>query len=64
MKRFEARKQVLQALKEKGLYRETKDNPMVVPMCSRSKDIIEPLLKPQWYVNCTNMAARAVEVGK
>ncbi|CAG5125802.1 unnamed protein product, partial [Candidula unifasciata] len=51
MKRFDARKAVLQALKDKGLYRGTKDNPMVVPMCSRSKDVIEPLLKPQWYVN-------------
>ena len=33
MKRFEARTAVLEALKVKGLYRETKDNPMVVPMC-------------------------------
>ena len=33
MKRFIARKEVLQALREKGLYRETKDNPMVVPIC-------------------------------
>jgi len=59
MKRFVARKAVTEALKKKGLYRETKDNPMVVPVCSRSKDIIEPLLKPQWYVNCTDMAAKA-----
>ncbi|KAK2190154.1 hypothetical protein NP493_86g05009 [Ridgeia piscesae] len=61
MKRFDARKAVLQALREKGLYRETKDNPMVIPMCSRSKDVIEPLLKPQWYVNCQDMAKRAVD---
>lgn len=62
MKRFLARKAVLETLKELGHYKETKDNPMVVPMCSRSKDIIEPLLKPQWYVNCTDMAAKAVKV--
>ncbi|XP_035683587.1 valine--tRNA ligase-like isoform X1 [Branchiostoma floridae] len=62
MKRFHARKAVLEALKEKDLYRGTKDNPMVVPTCSRSKDVIEPLLKPQWYVNCKDMAAAAVEV--
>ncbi|KAK3579108.1 hypothetical protein CHS0354_022128 [Potamilus streckersoni] len=61
MKRFEARKAVLEALKAKGLYRETKDNPMVVPMCSRSKDVIEPLLKPQWYVDVKDMSAKAVE---
>ena len=62
MKRFHARTAVLEALKQKDLYRETKDNPMVVPTCSRSKDIIEPLMKPQWYVNCDGMAAKAIEV--
>ncbi|KAL3869903.1 hypothetical protein ACJMK2_042527 [Sinanodonta woodiana] len=61
MKRFEARKSVLEALKAKGLYHGTKDNPMVVPMCSRSKDVIEPLLKPQWYVDVKDMSAKAVE---
>lgn len=31
--RFEARKAVLAALKERGLFRGVKDNPMVVPLC-------------------------------
>ncbi|KAM9488338.1 valine--tRNA ligase [Clarias gariepinus] len=62
MKRFEARKMVLQALKEKGQFKEIKDNPMVVPMCSRSKDIVEPFLKPQWYVACAEMGRQAAEV--
>ena len=62
MKRFDARTAVLEALKEKGLYIETKENPMVVPVCSRSKDIVEPLIKPQWYVDTTEMASRAMEV--
>lgn len=61
MKRFIARKEVLAALKEKGLYVETKNNPMVVPICSRSKDVVEPMLKPQWYVKCDEMAKSAVE---
>ncbi|GFS27181.1 valine--tRNA ligase [Elysia marginata] len=61
MKRFDARTAVLEALKEKGLYRDTKDNPMVIPTCSRSKDVIEPLLKPQWYVNVKEMADRSVK---
>ncbi|KAJ3368808.1 hypothetical protein GGF31_006095 [Allomyces arbusculus] len=60
-KRFDARYTVLDALKQKGLYRETKDNPMVVPTCSRSGDVIEPRLKPQWWVNCKDMAAAALE---
>lgn len=33
MKRFDARAAVLQALKESGLYRDFKENPMVVPIC-------------------------------
>jgi len=64
MPRFEARKAVLEALKAKGLYRDTKDNPMVVPVCSRSKDIVEPLIKPQWYVKCDEMASKATKAVK
>jgi len=62
MKRFDARKAVLKALQDLDLYRGTKDNPMVVPMCSRSKDVIEPLLKPQWYVDMKEMSEQAVNV--
>ena len=29
---------------------------------SRSKDIVEPLIKPQWYVDCQEMADMAVKV--
>lgn len=62
MKRFDARKAVVEDLTSLGLYRDCVDNPMVVPVCSRSKDIVEPLLKAQWYVDCTNMAKEALEV--
>eukprot|EP00042_Codosiga_hollandica_P044314 m.434676 g.434676 ORF g.434676 m.434676 type:complete len:1081 (-) comp56759_c0_seq4:1545-4787(-) len=58
--RFTARARVLQRLKDMGLYRSEADNPMVVPICSRSGDIIEPLLAPQWFVDCKSMAAKAV----
>lgn len=27
--------------------------------CSRSKDVVEPLLRPQWYVRCGEMAQAA-----
>ncbi|CAG9840462.1 unnamed protein product [Diabrotica balteata] len=60
MKRFHARKEIVNALKEKGLYIDTKNNPMVVPICNRSKDIVEPMLKPQWYVRCGEMAQEAI----
>lgn len=29
---------------------------------SRSKDIVEPLIKPQWWVRCGETAEKAVEV--
>lgn len=61
MKRFHARKAIIEALKVKNLYVETKDNPMVIPICNRSKDIVEPMLKVQWYVNCQEMAKKAIE---
>ncbi|KAG6412055.1 hypothetical protein SASPL_124718 [Salvia splendens] len=56
MPRFKAREAVTQALKEKGLYRGDKNNEMRLGICSRSNDVVEPLIKPQWYVNCKGMA--------
>ena len=64
MKRFDARKAVVKSLKEKGLVKEVKDSETVLPICNRSKDIIEPMLKSQWYVNCKDMAARAVKAAR
>ncbi|KAL3686885.1 hypothetical protein R1sor_013194 [Riccia sorocarpa] len=58
-KRFEARAAVLKDLKEKGLYRGEADNPMRLGICSRSNDVIEPMIKPQWYVSCDDMARDA-----
>ncbi|KAI6173405.1 Valyl-tRNA synthetase [Aphelenchoides besseyi] len=61
LKRFDARKKVAEELKSLGLLKETRDNPMFVPVCSRSKDIIEPIVKTQWFIKCTEMAQRAVD---
>ncbi|KAJ6627764.1 Valine--tRNA ligase [Pseudolycoriella hygida] len=64
MKRFQCRQSILVALKEKGLYKDTINHPMVVPFCSRSKDVVEPIIKPQWYVKCDEMAKLAIEAVK
>lgn len=45
-KRFNARYGVIEELKKLGLYTKTEPNKMIVPICSRSGDIIDPLLKP------------------
>jgi len=60
--RFQARITVVDYLKEKGLFRGLEDNPMRLGICSRSKDVIEPVLKPQWWVDCQDMAAKACDV--
>ncbi|OAF66632.1 hypothetical protein A3Q56_05631 [Intoshia linei] len=64
LKRFDARLKVLNALKEKKLFRSEKDHSMTLNICSRSKDIIEPLPKAQWYLNCKEMSENAINVVK
>lgn len=59
--RFEARNKIFVELGKLGLLGEKRPNPMRIGRCSKSNDIIEPLLKPQWYVNCKNMAARSCD---
>jgi len=45
VKRFEARKTVLQALKDRGQFKEVKDNPMMVPVCRLDTNFhLTPLL--------------------
>jgi len=61
MMRLDARVEVIVALKKLGLYRGEADNKMRLGRCSRTQDIIEPMLKPQWWVNCGNMAKRAAD---
>jgi len=64
MMRYDARKAMEDKLKDMGLLVEKKDNPMSLGTCSRSHDVIEPLLKPQWWVNCKSMAVRSIKAVK
>ncbi|KAF4384717.1 hypothetical protein F8388_004024 [Cannabis sativa] len=61
MPRFKAREAITEALKMKGLYKEAKMNEMRLGSCSRSNDVVEPLIKPQWYVNCGGMAKESLD---
>ena len=61
MKRYDARAAVQEALDKLGLYRGTAENPMAIKICSRSKDVVEPMIKPQWYVRCGDMAKKAAD---
>lgn len=59
MRRFEARGAVVAALQKLGLFRGESENPMAVPICSRTQDVVEPLLRPQWFVRCAELARGA-----
>jgi valyl-tRNA synthetase len=61
MMRYDARNAVVKALEEKGLFRDKQPHKLAIGKCSRSGDIIEPMLKPQWYVDCKEAAATAVQ---
>uniref|UniRef100_A0A1I8BHA2 Valine--tRNA ligase, mitochondrial n=1 Tax=Meloidogyne hapla TaxID=6305 RepID=A0A1I8BHA2_MELHA len=61
MKRFDARKKIVEELKAIGLYKGDKCHQMIVPFCSRSNDVIEPIVKSQWYIRCKDMAERALD---
>ncbi|KAF8152335.1 tRNA synthetases class I-domain-containing protein [Crassisporium funariophilum] len=61
MRRFEARREVGRCLGEGGWLGETRDNAMQIPICSKSGDVIEPVLKPQWWVNCKPLAEEAIK---
>jgi valyl-tRNA synthetase len=64
MKRFDARFAIRAELKKLGLLVEEKpkNNPMKVPICSRSKDIIEPRVKEQWFMDCEKLVRQALEL--
>ena len=64
VKRFDARYSVVDELKARGLYVKKEDNPMKVPMCQRSKDVIEPRMKPQWWMRMRELADAAIKVVK
>ncbi|CAH8388948.1 unnamed protein product [Eruca vesicaria subsp. sativa] len=62
MPRFAAREAIVEALKNKGLYRGVQNKEMKLGLCERTSDVIEPMIKPQWYVNCSMIAKEALDV--
>ncbi|KAJ2063803.1 hypothetical protein GGI17_001435 [Coemansia sp. S146] len=58
--RWETRRKVISDLKDASAYLGSRDaETSVVSKCSRSGDIIEPMLMPQWYLRCSEMAKTA-----
>ncbi|ORX39758.1 valine-tRNA ligase [Kockovaella imperatae] len=61
MRRMHVRNAIIKRLKEEGMFVEQKDNEMAIPICSRSGDVIEQIMKPQWWVSCKPMADEALQ---
>lgn len=61
-KRFDVRYSIQEDLKKLGLYVDKKDNPMTVPRSERTKDVVEPMMKPQWWVKMDDLAGPAVSL--
>ena len=60
--RYQTRKMIEKDMEKMGILKGKKPNPMVLSICSRSGDIIEPLIKPQWYVECKDIAQKMIKV--
>jgi valyl-tRNA synthetase len=58
---LQARIDVVQWLEKEGLFRGTAGNEMRLGTCSRSGDVIEPVIKPQWWVECKALGAAAAK---
>ena len=54
--RFEARKQIIADLKEKGMLEKAEAHRHAVGRCYRCQTVIEPYLTPQWFVNIKPLA--------
>ncbi|TBT98096.1 valine--tRNA ligase, partial [Hamiltosporidium magnivora] len=61
LKRFIARTKILTHLKNINLLKKEEPHTYTLPFCSRSNDIIEPILKKQWWLKCNNMAQKAIK---
>ncbi len=46
MMRFDVRNQIVKDLEALGLFKGKEPTKMSIPVCSRSKDIVEPMLRP------------------
>ncbi len=59
--RFEARKKVLERLRESGLLRSTKDYVHSVGFHGKCDNIIEPMISRQWFVKIEPLARPAID---
>ncbi|MEK7660624.1 MAG: valine--tRNA ligase, partial [Pseudomonadota bacterium] len=62
--RFEARKQIVADIDERGLLITVENKKIMQPLGDRSGVVIEPMLTDQWYVDAQKLAIPAIEAVK
>ncbi|KAJ1510925.1 hypothetical protein HMI54_001258 [Coelomomyces lativittatus] len=60
--RVNVKRKVKELLQQCRAYRGSKPYSMLLPVCSRSKDILEPRLIPQWYLKCSPLAEKVIQL--
>lgn len=55
LNRFDAKEKTLQALMASGVYRGSSPHITRAPFCMRSGDLIEQILKDQWFIDTTSL---------
>jgi valyl-tRNA synthetase len=61
--RFDARKAVLADLERQGLLLEVKPHKLMLPICARTGQVVEPMLTDQWFV-AMNQVGQGDATGK
>ncbi len=62
--RFEARKEIIKAMKNLNLFDKDETYKTTIPHSERSKTVIEPRLSLQWYVKMEPLVKDAIKVAK
>lgn len=64
LERYEARKKIVEDLKEQGYLVEIKEHQNAVGHCERCNTVVEPLISKQWFVKMEPLAKPALEAYK
>ena len=64
MDRFAARKQIVKDLDALGLLVEIKKHKLMVPRCTRTGQIVEPMLTDQWFVAMTKSGTNGTSIAQ
>ncbi|XP_063370619.1 valine--tRNA ligase-like [Cydia amplana] len=62
LKKYQCREEIVKRLDGIGLLKKVTPHSMTLPICSRTNDVIEYLPKEQWFLNCSSLNKKAMDV--